>query len=189
MPESNTRRLFTVDEWYRMAEVGILRPDERAELIRGVVMKWHPIGPRHGASVDHANRVFVRCTGDNAIVRVQGVTVLDKYSAPIPDLVVLRPRADFYAKKNPGPADVLLIIEVADSSLEYDTTVKVALYAIMGIPEYWVADLQNNRVICYSDPIKDKDAYHSVHEFRHGEIITPKLVPACRLDVEVLLPL
>src|SRR5688572_22007646 len=188
MSSEITRRLFTVEECYRMADAGILRPDERVELIRGEILKMSPIGPRHGAAVDGANRTFVRLAGDSAIVRVQGTVVLDPFVAPEPDLVLLRPRDDFYVRKNPGGPDILLIIEVADSSLDYDTTVKPALYALLGVPEYWVADLQNDRVLCYSDPVKDNEHYQTIRELHRGEVLTPKLLPECSLKTDVLLP-
>ena len=88
--------------------------------------------------------------------------------------------------KLPGPSDVLLIIEVADSSLEYDTTVKAELYAIMGIPEYWVADLPNNRLLVYSTP--EGDVYRTTREFHAGDSVAPQLLPSCRLDAGILLP-
>lgn len=171
-----------------MVEAGILRPDERVELIRGEIIKMSPIGPRHGAAVDGATRAFVRLAGDNAIVRVQGTVVLDQLVAPQPDLVLLKPREDFYVKKNPGGTDILLIVEVADSSLDYDTTVKPALYAILGVHEYWVADLQNDRVLCYSDPLKGTEHYQTVREFRQGDVLAPQLLPDCSLRANVLLP-
>ena len=171
-----------------MAEVGILRPTERVELIRGEIIRMSPIGPRHGAAVDATARAMVLIAGDSAIVRVQGTVVLDQFFAPQPDLVLLRPRNDFYLEKNPGPSDIILIVEVAESSLEYDTTVKMAAYAIMGIHEYWVADLQNDRVLCYSDSVHGKDFYRTTREFRRGDVLAPELLPDCTLKLELLLP-
>src|SRR5262245_19006742 len=150
------RRLFTVDECYKMVEAGILREDERVELIRGELIKMSPIGLRHIATVDRVNRAFVRLAGDNAIVRIQSTVVLDQFCAPEPDLVLLKPRDDFYLHKHAGVSDILLIIEVADSSLEYDTTVKAELYAILGVHEYWVADLRNDQLLVHSDPVNDR---------------------------------
>jgi Uma2 family endonuclease len=189
MSSELTRRLFTVEECYRMAEVGILRPDERVELIRGeLIVKMSPIGPRHGAAVDGANRAFVNLVGQNGIVRIQGTVVLDQLVAPEPDVVLLRPRDDFYVRKNPGGEDIFLIVEVADSSLDYDTSVKSALYAILGVPEYWVADLQNDRVLCYFDPEKGMEHYRTVREFHRGDVVAPQLLPDCQLQIDVLLP-
>jgi Uma2 family endonuclease len=180
------RKLFTVDDYSRMEDAGILRPEDRVELIRGEIVKMSPIGPRHMAAVDKATRTFVRLAGDDAIVRIQGAVVLDRFSAPEPDLVLLQPRDDFYSTRHAGPPDILLIIEVADSSLAYDTTVKVELYAILKVPEYWVADLQSNRLLCYSEP--QKDSYRCIREFHRGDMVAPLLLSNCRLNADVLLP-
>jgi Uma2 family endonuclease len=180
------RRLFTINDCLKMVEVGILRPEERVELIHGEIVRMSPIGTRHSAVVDRANRAFVRLAGDSAIVRVQSTTVLDEFCAPEPDLALLRPRDDFYIHKHPAGRDILLIVEVADSSLDYDTSVKAELYAILGVPEYWVVDLQNNRVLAYSDALRDR--YRTVREFHQGESIAPQLLPDCRLTMDVLLP-
>src|SRR5262245_15201178 len=165
------RRLFTIDECYKMVEAGILRPDERVELIRGEIIRMSPIGTRHSAAVDRANRAFQRIAGDNAIVRVQSTTVLDPFCAPEPDVALLRPRDDFYVHKHPAGPDIFLVVDVADSSLEYDTTVKVEIYAILGVLEYWVADLRNNRLLVHSDP--SGDAYTTIREFHRGDTIAP----------------
>ena len=180
------RKLFTVNDCYRMSEVGILSPNDRVELIRGDIVLMSPIGPRHGASVDAATRAFVRLAGEDAIVRVQGTVVLDDFCAPQPDLVLLRPRSDFYVGKNPASPDIVLIVEVADSSLEYDNTSKKELYAILGIHEYWVADLRNNLLHVYRDPAGD--SYQTAQALRAGDSVAPQLLPQCRIRVDVLLP-
>jgi Uma2 family endonuclease len=180
------RRLFTISDCYKMVDAGILRPEERVELIHGEIVKMSPIGTRHAAAVDRANRAFVRLVGDNAIVRVQSTTVLDEFCAPEPDVALLRPRDDFYVHKHPAGPDILLIIEVADSSLEYDTGVKAELYAILGVHEYWVVDLPNNRLLAYSDAMKD--SYRSIRELHRNDSVAPQLLPDCRLAVDVLLP-
>jgi Uma2 family endonuclease len=150
-----THRRFTVNEYYRMAEVGILSPDERVELIEGEIVDMAPIGSRHAACVDRLNRDFVPALGDRAIVRVQGPLRLHDYSEPEPDLVILRPRDDFYAEETPGPADALLVIEVADTSERYDRQVKVPLYAQAGIPEVWLVDLTAGNITVYRGPGPD----------------------------------
>jgi Uma2 family endonuclease len=180
------KRLFTIDDCYKMVEAGILRPDERVELIHGEIVKMSPIGTRHAAAVDRANSAFVRLAGDSAIVRIQSTTVLDEFCAPEPDVAILRPRDDFYVHKHPAGPDILLIIEIADSSLEYETSVKLELYAILGVLEYWVADLRHDRVLAYSDP--QQDSYRTTREFRRGDSLAPQLLPDCRVNVDVLLP-
>jgi Uma2 family endonuclease len=180
------RRLFTVQDCYRMADAGILLPDERVELIRGEILQMSPIGTRHGAAVDRATRVLVRLAGDGAIVRVQGTVELDQFCAPQPDVAILRPKDDFYVGKHPAGADIFLIIEVADSSLEYDTTTKLALYAILGVQEYWVVDLVNDRLLVYSEP--HEDLYKITREFHRGDMLAPQLLPDCRIDVSTLIP-
>ena len=180
------RKLFTVNDCYRMSEVGILSPNDRVELIRGDIVIMSPIGPRHGASVDAANRAFVRLAGDDAIVRIQGTVVLDDFCAPQPDLVLLRPRSDFYSGKNPASPDIVLILEVSDSSLEYDRTTKKELYAILGIHEYWIADLQNNLLHVYRDPAGY--SYQTEQQLRTGDSVFPQLLPQCRIRTDVLLP-
>ena len=186
MPAEITRRRFTIDDCYRMLEIGILRPDERVELIRGDLIQMSPIGSRHQAALIGGTRGLILAVGDKALVSPQGVVLLDRFSAPEPDFALLKPRDDCYANEHPRPSDILLIIEVADSSLEYDTTVKKELYAIVGVLEYWVADLRNDRVICYSDP--QNDTYHTVREFHRADSIAPILLPDVPLKLDVLLP-
>ena len=169
-----------------MAEVGILSPDERTELINGEILIMPPPGPRHGFVVDNVNEKFVNQLQGKAVVRVQGNVVLHKFAAPMPDIVLLRPRGKAYLEKNPDASDIFLIIEVADSSLELDTTVKLQLYAIMSVPEYWIADLRNNRLLAYSSPVGD--SYQSIREFRRGDTVTPSLLPDCVIPVDLLLP-
>ena len=145
-------RRFSVDEYYRMAEAGILHEDDRVELLDGEIIEMTPIGSLHAACVDRLNRIFVSACGDRAIVRVQNPVRLSTDSEPEPDLAILRPRADDYARAHPGPADVLLVIEVADSSLEYDRGRKAQAYARSGIPELWIVDLASEVVFVCRDP-------------------------------------
>jgi Uma2 family endonuclease len=180
-----SRRRFTADDYQRMGQAGILHPEDRVELIDGEVVAMTPIGPRHCASVDRANRAFVTRAGDSAIVRVQGSVRLDLYSEPEPDLVLLRPRADFYASAHPGPADILLIVEVADSSLDYDREVKSRVYATSGVQEYWLADLNENVLFCYTSP--EGGTYLDVRRHTRGQSLAPHLLPACVVSTEDLL--
>ena len=135
------KKRFTADEYQRMGQVGILSDRDRVELIDGEVVAMTPIVPRHNACVNHATRALVLAAGDDAIVQSQGSVRLDPYHEPEPDLVLLRPRTDFYASRLPGPDDIFLIIEIADSSIEYDRDVKARVYAAAGITELfeWLA--------------------------------------------------
>jgi Uma2 family endonuclease len=180
-----TRKRFTADEYQRMGQVGILLEGDRVELIDGEVVAMTPIGTRHNASVARANRALVRAAGDEAIVLPQGSVRLDLYSEPQPDLVLMRLRSDFYASRHAGPGDILLIVEIADSSFQYDRDVKGPLYATAGIPEYWLADLNTNLLWRYSVP--ERRAYRNVEQYNRGQSIAPLLLPACVIDVDVLL--
>ncbi len=142
-------RRITVAEYYRMAEIGLLAPDARVELIEGAIVDMAPIGSRHGAKTSYLDRVLSRAAGDTAIVRVQLPISLDSMSEPQPDLALVKPRPDFYDKHHPVAADTLLIIEVCQTSLRYDHRVKVPLYASHGIPEVWLLDLQGGRLHCF----------------------------------------
>ena len=142
--------LFTVDDYQRMGETGILREDDRVELIEGEIVSMPPIGSPHGGGVKHLNRLLAQAVGERAIVAVQDPVVLRPRSEPQPDIALLRPRPDFYAHSHPEAADVLLLIEVADSTLHYDLHVKVPLYARQGIPEVWVVDIAHRKVLRFS---------------------------------------
>ena len=180
-----SRRRFTADDYQRMGQAGILRAEDRVELIDGEIVAMTPIGPRHCASVDRATRAFVLKAGDSAIVRVQGSVRLDVFKEPQPDLVLLRPRTDFYASQHPGPADILLIVEVAESSIDYDRDVKAGIYARAGVHEYWLADLNEYVLECYSSP--KNGAYTHVHRVPRGQALAPQLLPACVISTEDLL--
>jgi Uma2 family endonuclease len=156
------RHRITVDDYHRMAEVGLLAPDARVELIEGEIIDMAPIGKVHVSVVDQLNRLFVRAVGDDAIVRVQGSVRLSSSSEPEPDLVLLRPRADFYRSEFATGADMLLVIEVSDTTLRYDRDVKVPLYARHGVPEAWIVDLENGRLLVYEAPAAGEYARRDV---------------------------
>src|SRR5688572_11733634 len=179
------RKLFTYNDCVRMAEAGVLSPAEKVELIAGEILLMSPPGPRHGAAVDRASESFRDLVKGKAIVRTQGTVVLDAYAAPLPDIALLAFRADYYVNSNPGASDVLLLVEVADSSLEYDTSVKAQLYAIAGVSEYWVADLRNNRMLVYTKP--SGDTYQSVVELHRGDTVAPQLLSFCSIPVDLLI--
>lgn len=179
------RRRFTVDDYFRMVEAGILSEDDRVELIDGEVVAMSPIGLRHLASVDRATRVFIRQAGDAAIVRVQGSVRLDLFNQPEPDVVLLKPRSDFYASAHAGPEDILLVVEVADSSIAYDRSVKTELYARCGVLEYWLVDLTADLITVFSQPVRG--AYMQRQQVGRGADLAPTQLPTCVIPSDELL--
>lgn len=171
MTVAMVRRQFTVAEYHEMAAAGILSEDDRVELLHGEIVQMSPIGKRHAASVDKLTRTLVRDLGDAAIVRVQSSILLGDLSEPQPDLAVLRWRDDFYANALPGPDDILLLVEVADTTLESDRRVKLPLYARAGVPEAWLVDLIGDAVEVHRDP--GPDGYRRVERLRGTERLTP----------------
>ena len=135
-----TRRRFTADEYGQMLRSGILGEDDRVELVDGEIVELRPIGSAHAAQVKRLATLLHRVAADYAIVSVQDPIHLDERSEPQPDLALLRFRDDFYAARHPTPADVLLIVEVSDSSVAYNREVKLPLYAQSGISEVWLID-------------------------------------------------
>jgi Uma2 family endonuclease len=176
---------FTVADYHRLAEVGILGEDDRVELLEGQVVVMSPIGPRHAGCVDRLTRLLSRLVGNAAIVRVQNPVVLGQRAEPEPDLALLRPPIERYAAAHPQPADVMLVIEVADSSLDYDREVKLPLYAAAGIPEVWLVDLEGERILLYRSPGPDGDA-EAIAASR-GESISPLGLPGIVMDVGEIL--
>jgi Uma2 family endonuclease len=184
MPVEFIKRRFDVDDYHRMAEAGILTEDDRVELIDGEILAMTPIGPRHNAAVNRANRALVTAVGDRAIVQVQGSVRLDRFHEPQPDLVLLRPQHDFYVSRLPGPADILLIIEIAESSLQYDQEVKTRIYAEAGVPEYWLVNVDEGTVSCFTDA-RD-GAYRKLHRYERDQSLAPASLPDCLIPVRVL---
>jgi Uma2 family endonuclease len=143
---------ITVDEYHRMAEVGLLAPDARVELIEGEIIDMAPIGLDHNSVVTQLADLFYTATGQSALVQTQGVVRLDRRSEPQPDIAILKRREDYYRRAHPAPVDVLLLVEVSDSTLRYDRDVKVPLYARHGIPELWIVDLQDPQLLFHRSP-------------------------------------
>ena len=176
------RRQFTVDDFYRMLKIGIFTEDDRVELIDGEIVEMSPIGSRHAACVARLAALFNKHLGDAVVVFPQNPLRLDPKSEPVPDVVVLKPRADFYAEVHPGPGDALLVVEVSDTTLRYDRRVKVPLYARVGIPEVWVVNLVKGVVEVYVKP--DGKGYSEIRKAERGETLTPVLMPGLTLKVE-----
>ena len=169
-----------------MEDVGILSGRERLELIYGEILIKAVAGPPHNASVARATREMVRLVGDRAIVFIQCSVRLNDWNEPEPDVVLLRPKEDFYASRHPGPEDILLNVEVSDSSLKFDLGTKARLYAETGIQEYWIVDIPNDCLFAYSD-IRE-NIYRTVRQYRRGDAIAPLLLPDCTIAISNLLP-
>lgn len=181
------RRRFTVDEYYRMAEAGILHEDDRVELIEGEIVEMPPIGSGHASRVDQIAQLFFQRLSGQATIRVQSPIHLDQRSEPQPDISLLHPKPDFYANAHPGPQDIFLVVEVADSSAEYDREVKMLLYARHGIRECWLVSLDEDVVEAYRSPAPQ--GYQHKQQLRRGERVTIEAFPDIELLVDdVLLP-
>ena len=179
------KRLLTIDEYRRMGEAGIFHEDDRVELIRGVIYEMSPIGSRHAGCVRQLNQILNREVGSHGIVDVQNPVCLEQQqSEPQPDLAVLRPQDDFYRSATPGPGDVLLAIEVSDSSLAYDRNAKIPVYAESGISESWIVDLNRDTVLVFSQP--SPEGYKEERAFRRGETISPLAFPELSLSVDAI---
>ena len=177
------RRRFTVHDYYRMGEAGILHEDDRVELIEGEIVEMAAIGTRHFSCVNGLNRLLVRDGGDTAIFSVQNPVRLDEHTEPQPGLAVLRTRD--YRRSLPGPEDVLLLIEVSDTTLPYDRGVKLPLYARAGIREVWIVDLAGEVLELYTDP--SGDGYRSSKQARRGETVESTALTELALRVDAVL--
>lgn len=172
---------YTVGDYYRMAEAGILNENARVELIEGEVIDMPPIGCPHSGLVNRISHRLGRAVGDNAIVAVQNPIRLNDLSEPQPDIALLRPRPDFYTGAHPEPGDVLLIVEVADSTLKYDRDIKTPLYARHGIPEVWLVDVVGRELVVYRQP--EATRYMQVQRPAGREILALMALPEIEVDV------
>ncbi len=183
---SITTRLkkFSVDDYYRMADVGILSPDERVELLCGEVIEMSPTAIRHAACVDKLTTLFAVGTNGRAHVRIQGPVRIDNMNLPEPDVALLKLRPDEYTTGHPKPDDVLLIIEVADTSIETDRKVKLPIYAAAAIPEVWIVDLAASAIEVYRSPRAHTFTECSV--LKAGASISPLAFPDMEIPVAAL---
>ncbi len=179
------RYAFSVDEWHRMGEVGIFDEDSRVELLDGEVFTMAPIGNRHLACVNRITRLFVVAVGEQAIVSVQNPIRLDDHSETQPDVALLHPRADNGARLPPGAEDVLVVVEVADSSLAWDRDVKAPRYGAAGVPRCWVVDLTGGEILVLSAP--GPSGYHDLHRAQRGETLEVAGLPGVAIVVDEVL--
>ena len=179
------RRAFDVDEYHRMAKAGILSEDDRVELLGGEIIEMSPIGSRHQGCVNRLARLLFEFAGRNYVVHVQGPVRLNERSELQPDLALLKPRPDFYSEGHPTPEDVLLLIEVSETSADYDREVKLPLYAGAGIAEVWIVDLGAQAVEVCADP--RRSAYEAVTMARSGQTFGSPTVPELSVRVDDIL--
>jgi Uma2 family endonuclease len=183
-PDADQPAVFrlAVDAYHRMIEAGVFDEDDRVELIDGELRAMPPIKADHAGKNKRLNRLLTLRAGDAALVAVRDPLTLQPRSEPEPDLMLLRPRDDFYESANPTPADTLLVIEVADTSLAYDRDVKVPLYAAHGIPEVWLVDLRHRRLDMFRDP--GPDGYRQILRPDASQVVAPLLLPTLEVRVD-----
>ena len=181
----NLKNHFTVSEYERMGETGMFPPDARVELIEGEIIEMSPIGSRHAACVRLLSRALNQQLGENAIVSIQNPIRLNDFSEPQPDVAVLRFRQDYYREGHPGPGDVLLVIEVADSTVHYDRHVKMPLYARAGIGEALLFNLPDDRLEYFSEP--EMGVYQVNRVINRNKQFESTNVPGLTLDVATIL--
>jgi Uma2 family endonuclease len=169
------KRYFNVDEYYRMVQAGVLKPEDRVELIEGEIIKMSPIGSPHAACVSRLNDLLHSLDKRKVMVRIQNPIRLDDFSEPVPDVVILKPRRDYYSARHPIPSDVFMIIEVADTSVVSDRHIKIPLYARSLIPEVWLVNLSKRVIETYFHPVEG--SYRKSRKYKRGETVVAQSVP------------
>jgi Uma2 family endonuclease len=185
IPASIPRRRFTVAEYERMIEIGMFKKEERIELVLGAIVQLEPKSPRHAAHTMRLNRTLHRLIHEAALIGVHTQIILNDDSEPEPDLVLLRPRPDFYGTARPMPADILLLVEIADTSYDYDRNLKIPLYARAGIRESWLINLPQHTIQQFTDPANGR--YQKVRITHKGDSLTLKALPNLTLPVDQIL--
>ncbi|HAV63159.1 MAG TPA: Uma2 family endonuclease [Verrucomicrobiales bacterium] len=180
-----TKHRFTVVDYHRMAETGVLSPDARVELLNGEIIDLSPIGPFHGGVTKYLIDVFSGAAKSRWKLSVQDPVCIDEHSQPQPDVMLLRPAADFYRRRHPQPKDVFLLIEVADTSLEQDREVKLPAYGRAGIAEVWIVNLNELTVEVHREPHFEGYAARTV--LKVGDHARPAAFPDVVVDVAELL--
>ncbi len=181
------KRLFTRKEYHAMGKAGIFAPNERVELLEGEIIVMAPPGIWHLTRVDRLNHIFMPLGIERrAIVRVQNPSVITQISEFQPDITLLAFRDDFYGSRNPRPQDILLLVEVADSSLNYDRNAKLPRYAAFGIPEIWIANLRDDCIESYTDP--SPQGYRATRIYTRGDTISPTAFPDLKIAVSDIIP-
>jgi Uma2 family endonuclease len=175
---------FSVADYYRMAETGVLKPDARVELLDGKIIDKSPIGPFHGGLVNRLGRLFNKQAAGRWLVSTQNPVHLDDHSEPQPDLMLLKPASDDYTSRHPVPEDVMLLIEVSDTTLVFDRDQKLPLYGRAGIVEVWIVNLLEKTIEVFREPHFSGYGFH--HVFRPGQKASPASFPDVAIDVAEL---
>ncbi len=185
MSRQLAKRLLTVDEYERMGEAGIFHPDDRLELLEGEIYEMSPIGSPHAACVTRLHELLTLKYANKLSVISQNPIRLNDFSEPQPDIALVRRREDFYQHGHPTPADVLLIIEVADSTLESDRSYKIPLYARAGIAESWLVNLPEEQIEIFATPTNS--VYQTSRTFRRGEAVQSQTINDLNISVSDIL--
>jgi len=183
LDDTARRHRWTVEEYLKLVASGVFAEDDRIELIDGELIHMAPIGDQHAGQVNRLSNDLAYRLYRRVVVATQNPIMLDRHSDPEPDICLLRWREDFYRGKRPGPADVLLVVEVADTTVRYDREVKMPLYARFGIPEAWLVDLPGGRVEVYREPVEGR--YRRCEYHSEGRIAVLQ-VPEAVVDVGAL---
>ncbi len=178
-------RRFSVSEFQKMTEAGILPEVSGLEIVDGYLIEKMSIGSKHDGTVKKLNRNLGLLLGTEIIISVQDPIHLDEFNEPEPDIALLKPREDFYAESHPTAADVLLLIEVSDSTLEYDREIKKTLYAEAGIGEFWIINLRENTLEFYTAP--KNGSYRLVRILETGETVESNAVEKLRLKIDEII--
>jgi Uma2 family endonuclease len=179
------RRQFTIQQYRQMLTSGVLQEGDRVELIEGEILEMAAVGSRHTSQVKRLNRIFSTRIAPSILISVQDPIELGPRSEPQPDLALLRFQADFYQSAHPQAEDVYLLVEVADTTLEYDRTIKAPMYAQAGIREYWIVNLVDGLIEVYTQPHHQN--YQQITRYRRGQTIAIQALPGLVFDVSEIL--
>jgi len=186
-----TAKRFTIDEYHRLGDLGFFTEDDRVELIRGEIMQMAAKGTPHTVCCSNLLRELAGLVANRATLRCQDPIILPSNSEPEPDFVIARNRADNYLSAHPNPSDILLVIEIADSTLKYDQEVKIPLYAEAGISDYWIFNLVNDQLETYSEPYQDMQVnfgYSAKRIVLPNKTIALPCFPDLSLDLSKIFP-
>jgi Uma2 family endonuclease len=179
-----SRRRITVDDYYRMTEVGLLARDARVELIDGEIVDMAPIGSRHGGTETQLMELLSETVGSRALVREQQPLRLGDCSEPQPDVCVVKRRQDYYKGAHPTPEDTLLIVEICETSLSRDLRRKIPLYARHDIPEVWIVDLKGAQIHFFRSP--EGEAYTQVSADEAPGVVSLTMLPDAAIDLSAV---